>query len=105
MPIVKWGENIQDELSRGWSRVIEHNLAGTVTFPVLIDFTYQRGRYDKHGVARHDHAVDAPFITTSRDARCHYAKRFGIEARYRLAKQSLATTSSRKLGFGFYCSW
>jgi hypothetical protein len=98
MPIVKWGETIQDELSRGWSRVIKHDLAGKVTFPVFIDCTYQRGRYDEHGVARHGYAVDAPFITTPREARYHYAKRFGIEASYRLAKQSLATTSSRDAG-------
>ena len=98
MPIVKWGETIQDELSRGWSRVIEHELAGKVTFPVFIDCVYQRGRYDEHGVARHGYAVDAPFITTPRGARYHYSKRFGIEASYRLAKQSLATTSSRDAG-------
>jgi hypothetical protein len=98
MPIVKWGQKIQDELSRGWSRVIEHELAGTVTFPVFIDCTYQQGRYDEHGVARHGYAVDAPFITTPREARYHYSKRFGIEASYRLVKQSLATTSSRDAG-------
>jgi len=28
MPIVKWGETIQDELNSGWSREIEHDLAG-----------------------------------------------------------------------------
>ena len=28
MPIVKWGEAIKDELSKGWSREIEHDLAG-----------------------------------------------------------------------------
>ena len=98
MPIVKWGQKIQDELSSGWSRVIEHELAGKVTFPVFIDCTYQRGRYDDHGVARHGYAVDAPFITTPREARYHYSKRFGIEASYRLANQSLATTSSRDAG-------
>ena len=98
MPIVKWGETIQDELSKGWSRVIEHELAGRVSFPVFIDCVYQRGRYDEHGVARHGYAVDAPFITTPREAREHYSKRFGIEASYRLAKQSLALTSSRDAG-------
>jgi phage head maturation protease len=41
MPVVKWGETIQDELSRGWSREIKHDLAGGVAFPVFIDCAYQ----------------------------------------------------------------
>ncbi len=86
MPVVKWGETIKTELSRGWSRVIEHELAGRVSSPVFIDCVYQRGRYDEHGVARHGYAADAPFITTPREAREQYSKRFGIEAIYRLAK-------------------
>lgn len=98
MPIVKWGKAIQAELTRGWSRVITHELTGAVTIPIFIDCTYQQGRYDDHGVARHGYAVDAPFITTPREARRHYSKRFGIEASYRLATQSLATTSSRDAG-------
>ena len=98
MPIVKWGETIQTKLNRGWSREIEHDLAGDVTFPVFIDCVYQQGRYDEHGVARHGYAADAPFIDTPRDAREHYSKRFGIESSYRLAKQSLALTSSRDAG-------
>ena len=98
MPIVKWGETIQEELNRGWSREIEHNLAGKVTFPVFIDCVYQQGRYDEHGVARHGYAADAPFIDTPRDAREHYSKRFGIESSYRLANQSLAFTSSQDTG-------
>jgi IS4 transposase len=49
-------------------------------------------------VARHGYAADAPFIDTPRDARHHYSKRFGIESSYRLAKQSLALTSSRDAG-------
>jgi hypothetical protein len=98
MPIVKWGETIQTKLNRGWSREIEHDLAGDVTFPVFIDCVYQQGRYDEHGVARHGYAADAPFIDTPRDAREHYSKRFGIEASYRLAKQSLAFTSSQDAG-------
>jgi len=53
MSIVKWGETIQDELSSGWSRVIEHQLAERVTFPVFIDCVYQRARYYEHGVTRH----------------------------------------------------
>ena len=97
IPIIKWGETIQDELNSGWSREIEHGL-GKVTFPVFIDCVYQRGRYDEHGVARHGYAADAPFIDTPRDARHHYSKRFGIESSYRLAKQSLAMTSSRDAG-------
>ncbi|TKX76597.1 ISH3 family transposase, partial [Halorubrum sp. SD626R] len=35
---------------------------------------------------------------TPRDAREHYSKRFGIESSYRLAKQSLAFTSSQDAG-------
>ncbi|AAV48337.1 unknown [Haloarcula marismortui ATCC 43049] len=98
MPIVKWGETIQNKLSEGWSREIEHDLAGEVEFPVFIDCVYQQGRYDEHGVARHGYAADAPFIDTPRDAREHYSKRFGIESSYRLAKQSLAFTSSQDAG-------
>ena len=67
----------------------------TVEFPVYIDCTYQNGRYDEHGVARHGYAADAPFIDSPRDARYHYAKRFGIEASYRLSEQSIATTSTQ----------
>jgi hypothetical protein len=98
IPIIKWGETIQDELNSGWSREIEHGLAGKVTFPVFIDCVYQRGRYDEHGVARHGYAADAPFIDTPRDARHHYSKRFGIESGDRLANQTLALTSSRDAG-------
>ncbi len=98
IPVVKWGDTIKDELSSGWSRVIEHELAGKVTFPVYTDCVYQQGRYDEHGVARHGYAADAPFIETPRDARQHYRKRFGIESSYRLARQSLALTSSRDAG-------
>jgi len=98
MPIVKWGETIKDELSNGWSREIEHNLAGEVTFPVFIGCVYQQGRCDEYGVARQRRSRDAPFIHTPRDAREHYSKRFGIEASYRLAKQSLDFTSSQDAG-------
>ncbi|MGQ3331271.1 ISH3 family transposase [Halorubrum sp. FL23] len=98
IPIIKWGETIQEELNTGWSREIEHDLAGEVTFPVFIDCVYQQGRYDEHGVARHGYAADAPFIETPQDAREHYSKRFGIESSYRLAKQSLAFTSSQDAG-------
>ena len=102
MPIVRWGKTIKQELSEGWSRIIQHKLTGkldgpavTVEFPVYIDCTYQNGRYDEHGVARHGYAADAPFIQTPRDARYHYAKRFGIEASYRLSEQSVVTTTTQ----------
>ena len=78
--------------------MIEHDLAGRVIFPMFIDCVYQGGRYDEHGVARRRRSHDAPFITTPREARKQYSKRFGIKASYRLAKQSLALTSSRDAG-------
>ena len=56
---------------------------------MFIDCVYQRGRYDENGVVRHGYAADAPFIDIPRDARYHYAKRFGIEASYRLSEQSI----------------
>jgi len=47
-------EAIQQELSEGWSRVIQHDLTGkldghswTVDFPVYIDCTYLNGKYDE----------------------------------------------------------
>ena len=102
MPIVAWGQTIQSELDRGWSRQIEHSLSvsaddhvWTVEFPVYIDCSYQQGRYDEHGVARHGYAADAPFIETPRQARYHYDKRFGIEASYRLSEQSMISTTTR----------
>ena len=102
MPVIRWGKKIKQELSDGWSRVIDHDLTGklgshswTVEFPVYIDCTYQNGRYEEHGVARHGYAADAPFIDSPREARYHYAKRFGIEASYRLSEQSIATTSTQ----------
>ena len=102
IPIVKWGETIQDELSRGWSRVIDHEMQAeldghswTVEFPVYIDCTYQQGRYDEEGVARHGYAVDAPFIDTPRQARTYYSRRFGIESSYRLSERSIATTTTQ----------
>jgi len=100
VPVVAWGNDIQQELSEGWSREIEHDLTTefdghkwTVEFPVMIDCTYQMGRYDEEGVARHGYAVDAPFIDTPRQARRHYGKRFGIEATYRLSESSLISTT------------
>src|SRR6056297_4346339 len=102
MPIIRWGRSIKQELSEGWSRVIHHDMTAkldghswTVEFPVYIDCTYQNGRYDEHGVARHGYAADAPFINSPRDARYHYAKRFGIEASYRLSEESIATTTTQ----------
>jgi len=83
------GWAIQQELSEGWSRVIQHDLTGkldghswTVDFPVYIDCTYLNGKYDENGVARHGYAADAPFIDSPRDARYHYSKRFGIESSF-----------------------
>jgi len=100
--IIRWGEAIQQELSEGWSRVIQHDLTGkldghswTVDFPVYIDCTYLNGKYDENGVARHGYAADAPFIDSPRDARYHYSKRFGIESSYRLFEQAIATTTTR----------
>lgn len=82
--------------------MIDHQLVATVDghfwtveFPVYIDATYQRGKYDEHGVVRHGYAVDAPFIETPRQARYHYGKQFGIEASYRLSEQSIASTPTR----------
>ena len=98
VPIIKWGETIQDELNSGWGPKIEHELSGKVTFPVFIDCVYQQERYDENGMARQGYAADAPFIDTPRDARHHYSKRFGIESSYRLAKQSLALTNFRDAG-------
>ncbi|WP_048077779.1 ISH3 family transposase [Halorubrum sp. AJ67] len=102
IPIIRWGETIQQELSEGWSRVIQHDLTGkldspavTVEFPVYIDCTYLNGKYDENGVARHGYAADAPFIDSPRDARYHYSKRFGIESSYRLSEQAIATTTTR----------
>jgi len=53
IPIIRWGGAIQQELSEGWSRVIQHDLTGkldghswTVDFPVYIYCTYLNGKYD-----------------------------------------------------------
>jgi len=53
IPIIRWGKTIQQELSEGWSRVIQHGLTGkldghswTVEFPAYIDCTYLNGKYD-----------------------------------------------------------
>jgi len=89
IPIIRWGKTIQQELSEGWSRVIQHNLTGK------LDGTYLNGKYDENGVARHGYAADAPFIDSPRDARYHYSKRFGIESTYRLSEQAIATTTTR----------
>jgi len=111
IPIIRWGEAIQQELSEGWSRVIQHDLTGkldghswTVDFPVYIDCTYLNGKYDENGVARHGYAADAPFIDSPRDARYHYSKRFGIESSYRLFEQAIATTTTRDQRYGC-CTW
>lgn len=67
----------------------------TVGFPVYMQRTYQNERYSGHGVARHGYVADAPFIDSLRDSRYQYPKRFGIEASYRLSKQSITTTSTQ----------
>ncbi|GCF15895.1 hypothetical protein Harman_38300 [Haloarcula mannanilytica] len=46
-------------------------------------------------MARHGYSADAPFIETPRDARYHYAKRFSIEASYRLSEQSVVTNTTQ----------
>ena len=47
MPVVRWGQTINQELSEGWSRVIQHDMTAkldghswTVEFPVYIDCAY-----------------------------------------------------------------
>lgn len=96
------GDEITRELSDGWNREIEHDLTTsvgdhewTVEFPAMIDCTYQNGRYDEYGVARHGDAADAPFIDTPRQARQHYSERFGIEATYRFSESSLISTTTK----------
>jgi IS4 transposase len=43
-----------------------------------------------------DHsAVDAPFVETPRQARNHYAKRFGIESSYRLLEKTMISTTTQ----------
>jgi len=100
VPITKWGNAIQQELSEGWSREIEDDPTTefdghtwTVEFLVMIDCTYKQGRYGEEGVARRGYAVDAPFIDTPRQGRRHYSKRFGMEATYRLSESSLISTT------------
>ncbi len=102
VPIIRWGEAIQQELLEGWSHVIQHHLRGkldghswTVEFPVYINCTYVNSRYDEHGVARHGYAADAPFIDTPREARYHYSKRLAIESSYCLTEQTIATATTR----------
>jgi hypothetical protein len=111
MPIIKWGTKIQNALSEGWSREIEHELTTefdghewTVEFPVMIDCTYQQSRYDEHRVAHHGYAVDAPFIDTPRQARQTSHLTTGSPGRYRPGKSdarvatlSASATISRRL--------
>jgi len=96
IPIIRWGEAIQQELSEGWSRVIQHDLTGkldghswTVDFPVYIDCTYLNGKYDENGVARHGYAADAPFIDSPRDARYHTTRNASVSS------QAIACLSKR----------
>ena len=46
-------------------------------------------------MARHGYAVDAPFIDTPRQARNHYAKRFGIESSHRLSEKTTISTTTQ----------
>jgi len=112
IPIIRWGEAIQQELSEGWSRVIQHDLTGkldghswTVDFPVYIDCTYLNGKYDEGTVWR----VTATPLT--RRSSTHHGtldtttpKRFGIESSYRLFEQTIATTTTRDQRYGC-CTW
>ena len=73
MPIVRWGQTIKQELSEGWSRVIQHDMTAkldghswTVEFPVYIDCTYLNGRYDR--TAWRSSRRHAPLDTTTRNA-------------------------------------
>jgi len=103
IPIIRWGEAIQQELSEGWSRVIQHDLTGkldghswTVDFPVYIDCTYLNGKYDENGVARHGYAADAPFIDSPRDALDTTTRNASVSSQaYRLFEQDIATTTTR----------
>jgi len=59
IPIIRWGEAIQQSSPEGWSRVIQHDLTGkldghswTVDFPVYIGCTYLNGKYDARTVWR-----------------------------------------------------
>lgn len=40
------------------------NLFVIVESSVYTNATYQQGRYDEHGVARHGYEADVPFIDT-----------------------------------------
>jgi IS4 transposase len=91
-PIIRWGSVDQARNLRGPESRDSSRHDGD---RVYIDYTYQNGRYNEHGVARHGYAADAPFIHSPRDARYHYAKRFGIEASYRLSEQMIATTTTQ----------
>jgi hypothetical protein len=98
----QWGKAIQQELSEGWSRVIQYDLTGkleghnwTVEFPVYIGCTYINGRYDENNVPCHGYGGDAPFIETPGQAQDHYSKHFGIESSYRLSEQAIAATTTR----------
>lgn len=83
---ITWGSGTQRELLEKWSHETKHDLPTefdghewTVEFPVMIDRTYQMGRYGEEGVARRRRSCDKPFIDTLRQARRNYNKRSGIE--------------------------
>jgi len=95
VPIIRWGEAIQQELSEGWSRVIQHDLTGETRrsqldrrVPVYIDCTYLNGRYDEQGVARHGYAADAPFIE-------HHATLDTTTANASVSSRAIACPSKR----------
>ena len=52
--------------------------------------------YGKHSITSlNDYSRDAPFIDTPRQARNHYAKRFGIESSYRLSEKTTISTTTQ----------
>ena len=46
-----------------------------VDFPIYINCTNQRGKYDEERVARQRHIRDAPFTETPRQAQKYYSQR------------------------------
>jgi len=93
MPIVKWAKRFRtNSTAAGAARLNTIRRRGDVSCVHRLCLPARTVRRTR--VARHGYAADAPFIDTPRDARNHYSKRFGIESSYRLAKQSLAFTSS-----------
>lgn len=65
-------------------------------FLIYIDATYLQGWYGEHGIDRHGYEGEAPFIETPRQARYHYAKKFGIESSWRLGEQTTAPMTTQE---------